>query len=406
MSVAIIVDTFPRWSERFIARELNEILRRGIEFKIYCLRAGDSDCDADPEFKNLLPHRIVLPSCFLPTFVRNVGADAAAKERLKLVEDALGATAFRQIGCADSLTKIIREHGHKIVYAHFASLPSTLGWLAAGALKLPFVMSCHARDVFVDAQVSLLAAKVQSARSVFTCNRKAEAYAKSILSDDESNVQKIDYMPHGLPFEHYPFSPRHERSPNGKKLRLLAAGRFVPKKGFNDLIDALARPDLDDAAIELTILGEGPERKRFVKQIERLGAGARISMPGVADAAEMTRQFESADAFVVPSIEIEGDSDGLPNVVLEAFAYGVPVIGTNAGSLTDVLNASTGFVVERVPSYSGGSRFTRDLALAIRKVLMEPEMASEKALRARDVIENHFDIRKNIEPLILALTSP
>ena len=394
MSVAIIVDTFPRWSERFIARELNELLRRGIDFKIYCLRAGDADCERDPEFADLVSLRVVLPSCFLPSFARNMGLDDAAKERMRLVESELGVTAFRQIGCAHSLTKIIREQRHTIVYAHFASLPSTLGWLAAAALNLPFVLSCHARDVFVDAQ--LLQQKIEYARRVFTCNK----LALQVFKSRDEQCTKIRYMPHGLPLERFVFSVRRERSSLGN-LKLLSAGRLVPKKGFHNLIDALASQELKEAAIELTIVGDGPERKALLKRVERLGLSAVVTMPGVVLDARLQSYFESVDAFVMPSVETgDGDSDGLPNVVLEAFAIGVPVIGTDAGSLTDVLDATTGFVASVSPTP------VRQLALTIREVLMESERAAERALHARSVVQERYDIRKNIEPLITELTQP
>lgn len=404
MSVAIIVDTFPRWSERFIARELNELQRRGLEFTIYCLRAGDVDCEADPEFSGLIHRRVVLPSCFLPSFARELGMDAAAKERMRLVEQELGITAFRQIGCADSLTKLIREHRHEIVYAHFASLPSTLGWLAAEALKLPLLISCHARDVFVDAQI--IRTKIDSARKVFTCNRTAARRLNDIWFG-EKDFHKLELMAHGLPLEQYPYCAGRERSPNGKSLRLLAAGRFVPKKGFNDLIDALGLPELSDVDISLTILGDGSERKSMTKRIERLGLTSRISMPGVVGEPEMKRYFQDADVFVMPSVEMaDHDCDGLPNVLLEAAALGVPLIGTNAGSLSDLLSVDTGSVVERVSSTTGVSRFARDLALAIRDVLMNPEGALKRAKAARAVVEERFDIRKNIEPLFKELSIP
>ena len=403
MSVAIVVDTFPRWSERFIARELNELLRRGVAFKIYCLRAGDVDCERDPEFADLVPLRIVLPSCFLPSFARNMGLDAAAKERMGLVESELGVTAFRQIGCADTLTKLIREHGHEIVYAHFASLPSTLGWLAAAALKLPFVLSCHARDVFVEAQ--LLEHKMEYARAVFLCNKKALRHIELADCEPCEFADKIKMMPHGLPLEHYPFTPRRARNSLEPGLRLLTAGRFAPKKGFDDLLDALAQPELVGVRVELRMIGEGPERKALAKRIARHGL-KDVMMPGQSLGPELRQHFAWADALVVPSVEKNGDSDGLPNVVLEAFAYGLPVIGTDAGSLADALDDSTGWVVSRELAHDDDAQFTHDLALTIRDVFMKADGAAQKALRARQLVEQRFDIRKNIEPLIAELTGP
>ncbi len=303
MSAAIIVDTFPRWSERFIARELNELKRRGLEFTIYCLKAGDADCERDPEFSDLISRRVVLPSCFLPSFARNLGADDAAKERLRRVEAELGVTAFRQIGCADSLAKLIRDQGHSIVYAHFASLPSTLGWLAAEALKLPFVMSVHARDVFVEQQ--LIREKIEYARRFFVCNGAAHEYLSEACFH-EGELPRLAFMRHGLMLENYEYRERRERSVLGKNLRLLAAGRFVPKKGFDLTIEAMATPELADVRIDLTLLGDGPERKSLEKIIARLGLQERVSMPGVVLNAELKRYFDSADSFVMPSVELAG----------------------------------------------------------------------------------------------------
>ena len=400
MSVAIIVDTFPRWSERFIARELNELQRRGLDFTIYCLKAGDSDCERDPEFEDLIARRVVLPSCFLPSFARELGMDEAAKERMRLVEKELGITAFRQIGCADSLTKLIRERRHQIVYAHFASLPSTLGWLAAEALKLPLVISCHARDVFVEAQ--LLREKLQCARRVFTCNSKA--FDELCTIETRIGLSgKTMLMHHGLPLERYSFNEsRRDRFESDENLHLLAAGRLVPKKGFDMLIDALARPELENCRIQFALLGDGPQLRAL--QMRVLSNKLKcVALRGRIVGEKLEEWFNWADVLAVPSVEIEGDSDGVPNVLLESFALGLPVIGTDAGSLSDVLNVKTGFVVK---AESNKQMITQNLALGICEMRADPAAIFGRAEAARAVIEERYDIRKNIEPLLKELTTP
>jgi len=283
-------------------------------------------------------------------------------------------------------------------------LPSTLGWLAAEALNLPFVMSCHARDVFVDAQC--FRQKLQYVRKIFTCNEEAEGSLRfDVRWDDlQGDLHKLVLMPHGLPLEHYPFSARKERAGTEKK-RLLAAGRFVPKKGFGLLMDALLTPELLDMKIKATILGDGPERGRMMRQIARRcgWTGDSLMFPGQVLDVELRKYFNDADLMVVPSVEVEGDSDGLPNVLLEAFALGLPVVGTNAGSLSDVLNVNTGFVADaRSPSPS----VVQNLVVAIKEALLNPTEAWTRAEAARAVIEARFDIRKNIEPLFTELTTP
>jgi len=110
MSIAVIVDTFPRWSERFIARELNELLRRGLNLRLYCLRAGAEECAADPDFAPLMPFRVVLPFCFLPSRGSELGGDAAAQMRIEKAAEAIGSSGYRQIACANTLVRLMREN--------------------------------------------------------------------------------------------------------------------------------------------------------------------------------------------------------------------------------------------------------------------------------------------------------
>ena len=122
MSIAVIVDTFPRWSERFIARELNELVRCGLKLHVYCLRAGPEECAADPDFAALMPLRVVLPFCFLPSRGSELGNDAAARTRIEKAADAIGSGGHRQIACANTLVRLMRENQTRVVYAHFASV--------------------------------------------------------------------------------------------------------------------------------------------------------------------------------------------------------------------------------------------------------------------------------------------
>lgn len=384
----MIVDTFPRWSERFIARELNELKRRGASLAIYCLKAGDCACDGDPEFADLMQHRIVLPACFIPSAARDLGVDEASLLRRALAEAELGLTAFRQIGCANSLVKLLRGQKPSAVYAHFANLPSTLAWLAAEALGLPLFISAHARDVFVEAQV--LSEKIRYARRIFTCNKKARSFLEA--AQMKTPVEgRIQFMRHGLPLDAFAFKAREIPAADAP-FKLLAAGRFVKKKGFGDLIEAFSLLPENGPPMSLTILGDGPERRKFEARIAKLGLASRVALPGSAQGQALKAFFDAADALVVPSIELDdGDSEGVPNVMLEAFATGLPVIGTQSGSAGEVLSTETGTLAP--------GRDPDALAEILGAFAIAPERAIEKSRAARALVDERYDIRKNIEPL-------
>jgi glycosyltransferase involved in cell wall biosynthesis len=104
-------------------------------------------------------------------------------------------------------------------------------------------------------------------------------------------------------------------------LRIGAVGRLVPVKGFDVLIEAARRltPELD---AEFVVVGEGPERAALERQAE----GLPVRFPGALQAPAAVADFlRTLDVFVLPS-----RSEGLPNVVLEAAACGLPVVSTRA----------------------------------------------------------------------------
>jgi len=108
---------------------------------------------------------------------------------------------------------------------------------------------------------------------------------------------------------------------DGGPVRIGAVGRLIPVKGFDVLIEAARRltPDLD---AEYVVVGEGPERAA----LERAAEGLPVTFPGGLHAPSAVADFlRTLDVFVLPS-----RSEGLPNVVLEAAACGLPVVSTRA----------------------------------------------------------------------------
>ena len=399
-----MVDTFPRWSERFIARELSELLRRGVDFDIFCLKAGRLPTAQDSDWDGLIARRIVLPSICSARTMASALADMP-NLRAKLYKK-VPVEISRELGLVD-LLKLARAHaleealirgGYDHVHAHFAGLTSSVAWLASKAARLPLSISVHARDLFVEPQ--LLAQKLADSARVFTCHEYARKHlSEKMLGQAQEQGQsqadlqkKIVLMRHGVPLEQFPYAPAQALNQKGKTVHLLAAGRFVPKKGFEDLIEAMQQPALAGRKIVLTLLGEGPGFKALRARIDRPNK-RRIVFREPEGGQELRRIFEHASLFVAPyRAASDGDVDGVPNVVLEAFALGLPVIGTSAGGLGEVLREDTGTVV---PSNNPVA-----LADAIAAYLDSAKSALAKTRAARKLVERDYNIRKNIGPLI------
>ena len=117
-----------------------------------------------------------------------------------------------------------------------------------------------------------------------------------------------------------------------------AAGRLSPEKGFSDVLEALARCGAEHSP-RLVLFGEGPEKAALAQRAERLGLADRVVLAGWRDEARLW--IPGADVFIHAS-----RSEGLPNVVLEALAGGVPTLATDAGGTREILaNSNAGFVV-------------------------------------------------------------
>ena len=169
-------------------------------------------------------------------------------------------------------------------------------------------------------------------------------------------------------------------------LRLLFVGRFVPKKGLNVLLRALGHLRRDGIDARLSLLGSGPLEEPLRSMALALGLEDAVSWGGVVPRNEVARRMREHDLLVMPSVvSEEGDRDGIPNVVLEAMASGTPVVGSDAGSIPEVLDTSTGW------SFPAGD--DKALAEVVRQVLSAPEEARARCRTARQLVAERFDAR-------------
>lgn len=131
-------------------------------------------------------------------------------------------------------------------------------------------------------------------------------------------------------------SPVRKRS----RTTFLFAGRLMALKGLHIALDAMALAVRDGADIELLIVGDGAMQETLVRQAQRLGLGARLTMRARIPQAELMSLYHRADAFLFPSLH---DSGG--TVVLESLSRGLPVICVDLGGPKHFLNPGCGVVV-------------------------------------------------------------
>lgn len=193
----------------------------------------------------------------------------------------------------------------------------------------------------------------------------------------------IDVIPYGVPLPEDASSPdpTNGATDSGRPPVLLFVGRLVARKGVDRLLEALA--SLRDRAWRLEVVGFGPERERLEAVVVRLDLTGRVVFRGRVSAPDLARAYQRASCFVLPAtVDEREDTEGLGVVLLEAMAYGVPVVATRRGGIPDiVLDGGTGFLVEDDPT---------DIAAGIARILDDPARARMMGQRGRERVREAF----------------
>lgn len=157
---------------------------------------------------------------------------------------------------------------------------------------------------------------------------------------------------------------------------LLHAGSFTPEKDHDTLVQAFAEVLGAHPDAILVLVGEGPLRERIAELVLERGLAAQVVLPGAT--TELSGLLAAADLFVLSS-----RVEGLPGVLLEAAAAGLPIVSTDVGSVRDaVLDGRTGFVV---PS---GDAHT--LGRALDRLLADPDLRRAQGMAGRAHVQRHF----------------
>jgi glycosyltransferase involved in cell wall biosynthesis len=199
----------------------------------------------------------------------------------------------------------------------------------------------------------------------------ANSYGLCSVAQTANPGFKIDVIPNGVDVDFF-HPPAEGRSPTP---RLLFVGRMSDQKGLDELIVALSGlPE----AVELDIVGDGPHRACVEALAERLGVRGRVAFHGWLDRKAIVALYQHATLFVFPSRD-----EGMPNVVLEAMACGLPVVATNiAGTNELVIDGETGLLVPRDDAAALGA--------AISQCLGSIDAATAMGERGRRRVQEHF----------------
>ena len=393
MKIGYILTTFPCRSETFAVREIDALRRMGFEIIVFAAASesfgneSEDHCDAvyRPSLFSFetacslahILHRHPLSVIRLLWLALRL-TRSCAREALRVLGN------IHTVAC---FTRHLNRMAVAHIHAYFLSWPGTIALATSVATGRSFSISTHARDIFVEHGDMEL--KVSHASFVRVCNHEGMDYLKANLSQRYHHKLRLNY--HGVTDSLQGATLGLRRTHNADDDEIVAAiGRLIPKKGFDILLKAFAQVVETGQPCRLTLFGDGCERGRLSDLGTQLDLGDRVRFAGWREPEVVLNYVRRASVVVVPSIIADdGDRDGLPNVVLEAFINKTPVIGSDLAGIRDAIeNRRTGLLVDPADAPA--------LASAIKELLSDKDMQSRLACNAYELAIQRFDLTQNV----------
>jgi colanic acid/amylovoran biosynthesis glycosyltransferase len=390
LRIGYVLKRYPRYSETFIVNEILALEKAGgIELTIFALRP----CN-DTHFQELIA-KVRAPVHYLPAHGLSVAefwqAITEAAEVTSGVWSTLAAAGEedpQDIYQALLLARELRLQGIGHLHAHFATVATRVAHLAASIARVPYSFTAHAKDIYHESvDRGALAKHIERALFVVTVSDYNRRYLEDLL-EAEGRQGRIVRIYNGIDLSL--FQPvEGETDPE----LVVTVGRLVEKKGFGDLIAACGRLKEAGRRVRCAIVGEGEERVSLERQIAACGLEETVSLVGAKTQSEVIRILQCAAMMVLPcAVGRDGNRDGLPTVLLEAMALGVPVISTRVTGIPEMIaDGESGLLVDE--------RDPNALAEAMMRLLDSAPLRGCLRTAALVRLRQAFDLRRNVAVL-------
>lgn len=390
MRTAYILLWFPKPTETFIFREVMNLRRFGLKLQVYSLygpwrRDLSSEMAAaadDVERLGVRALPIMLASLLTwllrkPATVGRLFRDALFRRWRGAEKTAENLWAFL---AGFHLARRFADEDIAHIHAPWAGGPATAAWVASRLTGRPFTFTARAWDIYPPD--ALILDKISEAALV-RCETGANVVHLRELSGADPSKFELTY--NGVPLDAKGDAVVAMTAP----VRVLAIGRFVAKKGFDQLIHATRLLAERGIAVEVTFAGDGPLGDALKRQAKALGLGDRIAFPGYVSYDRVGDLFLAADMVVMPCvIAASNDRDGIPTVIIEALLHRVPVVSTAVSGIPELIeNEVTGLLV--------GERDPQALADAMARLAGDRDLALRLAEAGRARVHERFNPETN-----------
>lgn len=373
--------------EAFAIPEFRELVRLGHEVLVIPGDQSQEVTHEDAAF--LLPFVQRLPDtrsgrviCAARYFMRS------PVKRIRVLRHLVSSTSISRLRKNASATlsglcvaEIAEAWGAEHIHGYWASYPATTALIAGEASGIPWSFCAHRADIL---QNNLLSAKMRSCQFARLISKDGIELMQSL------GVPKLAEKAHVLRLGvDVPESTAHASPTKGDPFTILFPGWLIPRKGQQYMVEAMAL--LRDRGLELNLefAGQGQQWEELHDQVEQLGIGDRVQFLGQVPHQELLRRYESGGVQIVVLSSLH---EGVPVSLIEAMAYGVPVVGTAVGGTPELLREGAGQLVTPGDPH--------ELADAIELLVLNPDLREEQARIGRMRVVEEYAAQSAVERLL------
>lgn len=379
--IAYILRSFPGENEPFVIHEIKGLQKTGIDI-VVCpinkrgLSGRDANTDgikalyADPIFslKIIAAHFYYLfrkPVTYLKILLRN---------------KVFGGKKVFLAGVY--YAKATKKMGIRHIHAHFALIAADCARIINRLTNIPFSISVHAADIYYVPE--RLEEKLTEAEFIITCVKNNKTYLGDKFG--QHIEQKINAIYHGVDTERFVPCVMAKQD-----IDVLCIANLVEKKGHRYLIEACTLLKIEGVRLKCCIIGEGPQKSELLSMIKEHGLENYTQILKEYPNENLPSLYAKSKMFVLSSIITDrGDRDGIPNVLAEAMAMGLPIISTDLPNIAELVeNEETGLLVP--------GKNPEKLAEAIQKLLVDEELRYKLGNNAREKMLNDFDAKEHVK---------
>lgn len=342
MRIGYLMNTYPVTSATFIRREIAALEGQGVQITRFAVRPWDQAL-VDPLDQResalctylLAPGGLRLGLGALREAVLNPrGMARAIAGAWSLWRKAGQGALLRHIAYLLEAVELKRRSaGLAHIHAHFSTNTAAVALLSARLGGPGYSFTAHGPDEFVDPGPSSLAQKIHEARFVVAITQYART--RLALAGGMAAWDKLHVIRCGVDLTALAPAPAPDA-----EAPLLCIGRLCPQKAQILLVAAMARLRDTHPNARLVLIGDGETRPEIEAAIRSHGLEEQIELRGWADNAAVARALAQSRALVLPSF-----AEGLPIVLMEAFARARPVISTYIAGIPELVDARCGWLV-------------------------------------------------------------